>query len=347
MTKHLSEKIKVLSFISILLVLYIHSGFHNNETLNQKYINTIQDLLSGKVARIAVPLFYIFSGYLFFLKAPDGLKSIFAKMQKRIRTLVLPYIFSASFFVILSVIICNLPSASKFMNSNIMLLFQDNWMGVLQQIYYGKNGGVPLAFQLWFLRDLILLVLFSPIWYYLIKFTGWYWLIVVFILCSVYAEQTIFTALFWFGTGACLTKYKFKYHPSLWGYFFMLIFLSLGVIELYYPNSILSRLNIPITFVGIVGLWLIYDHIIPFDMEIMKHQKLENIFSFTFFVYLYHEPTLNIIRKSITFMLGKESLGLICSYIFSPWIFIVIAVLIGMLMKKFIPKIYFTLVGGR
>ncbi len=69
MTKYLSQKIKILSFISIILVLYIHSGFHDypNEIQGMAFNFRLQEFISGMIGRCAVPLFYAISGYLFFI----------------------------------------------------------------------------------------------------------------------------------------------------------------------------------------------------------------------------------------------------------------------------------------
>jgi surface polysaccharide O-acyltransferase-like enzyme len=99
MTLYLSEKLKVLSAVSILLVLYIHSGFHADEIEGMVFNESVQEMISGMIGRCAVPLFYMISGYLFFYKIPNGMYSIFDKMKKRVRTLLIPYIIAAIFFI--------------------------------------------------------------------------------------------------------------------------------------------------------------------------------------------------------------------------------------------------------
>ena len=46
MTQYLSDKLKVLSFISIMLVLYIHSDFKEQDILGMFWNNKIQVIIS-------------------------------------------------------------------------------------------------------------------------------------------------------------------------------------------------------------------------------------------------------------------------------------------------------------
>lgn len=70
MNQYLSDKIKILSFYAIILVLYIHSNFHNypHEILGMEMNHILQNTISVIIGQCAVPLFYMISGYLFFSK---------------------------------------------------------------------------------------------------------------------------------------------------------------------------------------------------------------------------------------------------------------------------------------
>lgn len=98
MNQYLSDKLRILSFISIVLVLYIHSQFTADEIASMCLNNYVQNFWSGMIGRCAVPLFYIISGYLFFMKIPNGMVSILGKIRKRMRTLLVPYIIGCLFF---------------------------------------------------------------------------------------------------------------------------------------------------------------------------------------------------------------------------------------------------------
>lgn len=65
MTTYLSKKFKILSAISILMVLYIHMYYTEGKSLP---ILQIIEGTMGQYCLVAVPLFYLISGYFFFSK---------------------------------------------------------------------------------------------------------------------------------------------------------------------------------------------------------------------------------------------------------------------------------------
>lgn len=210
MTQYLSDKLRILSLISIIIVLYIHSGFHADEIEGMAWNDRVQDFVSGMMGRCAVPLFYVISGYLFFLRVPEGMKSIYGKMRKRVGTLVVPYIIGCLFFVGFGVLMAVLPGVSKYMNSSLMPLFFKPIGEILRSIFYDAGNGTPCAFQLWFLRDLILIVATSPLWYLCLKHLKWGFVAVVFVLTYFDVPHVPFYSLFWFVLGGQLTKVKIE-----------------------------------------------------------------------------------------------------------------------------------------
>lgn len=218
MTQYLSDKLRILSLISIIIVLYIHSGFHADEIEGMAWNDRVQEFVSGMIGRCAVPLFYMISGYLFFLKVPDGMTSIYGKMRKRVGTLVVPYIIGCLFFVGFGVLMAVLPGVSKYMNSSVMPLFSKPIGEILRSIFYDAGNGTPCAFQLWFLRDLILIVATSPLWYLCLKHLKWGFVAVVFVLTYLDVPHVPFYSLFWFVLGGQLTKAKIEMGGGKWCY---------------------------------------------------------------------------------------------------------------------------------
>ncbi len=238
------------------------------------------------------------------------------------------------------------------MNSSVMPLFTKPLEEILRSIFYDAGNSTPCAFQLWFLRDLILIVATSPLWYLCLKHLKWGFVVVLFILTYLDVSHVPFYPLFWFVLGGQLTKVRIE---SEWkdGIRFaellaLCLFLALSILQLVFPDIVdWSLLRIPIILLGIIGAWGLYDAVVGKDFNLSQHLLLVTACQFTFFIYLFHEPTLNIVRKLIVVVLGKNELGYLTSYLISPWIFAVCAVFIGLLFRKYLPKVYNVCTGGR
>lgn len=161
-----------------------------------------------------------------------------------------------------------------------------------------------------------------------------------------------FYSLFWFVLGGQFTKVKIE----LWGVngvinvelLALCLFIVLSIVELFFPDIVdWSLLRIPIILFGILGSWGLYDVVIKKEFSLSQHKWLGIACQFTFFIYLFHEPTLNIVRKLIVVVLGKNELGYLTSYLISPWIFTVCAVFTGLLFRKYLPRVYDVCTGGR
>lgn len=343
MTIFFSNKIKIISLLCIVLVLYIHSGFHDypNEIMGMTFNHYLQNFISHIIGICAVPLFFAISGYLFFLNIDEGISSIFRKMRKRIKTLIIPFVIAAIFYPVVFLLMEYLPFTDQFINGNESYsnYFQLPLKNILLSLFYN-----PLAFQLWFLRDLILIVAITPILFFIRKYIeGWVLILLVFI--SNYIPQDIIPtyALFWFLFGSQYLDKLSKLNASK----IYITFFILCIIELFYPANLWKYIQIPVILLGVISIWKIYDKIVPQKFVLKQNKILETICSFTFFIYLFHEPTINIVRKIIVLLVGKTSFGFALTYLLSPWIFLFIFIGIGYQFKKYMPRIYEICTGGR
>ena len=205
-----------------------------------------------------------------------------------------------------------------------------------------KGGTQPWAFHLWFLRDLIIIVVLSPILYYFRKYLKKELLVLILFTINIFCPYSLPKSIFWFMLGdAYLTSFTKLNH-----WIVPVLFILISVVELA------VNLNYPIfelfiTLMGVISIWNIYDYFVKSTFILKDHRVFTTICGYTFFIYLYHEPTLNIIRKLLTAIIGTTSFGFATSYLLSPWIFAASAILVGILLKRFIPRIYNILVGGR
>lgn len=105
--------------------------------------------------------------------------------------------------------------------------------------------------------------------------------------------------------------------------------------------------KIPITLMGVASIWGNYNAVVREGFVLKAHRWLAVACGYTFFIYLFHVPTLNIVRKVIVAVVGKTPFGYMLSYLASPWLFALVAVLVGMALRKYLGKVYLTCTGGR
>lgn len=349
MTQYQSEKLKVLSFVAIILVLYIHSGFHDtpNEIQGMAINHYLQESISGMLGRCAVPLFYAISGYLFFLNTENGIIAIFRKMKKRVKTLLVPFVIAALFFPAFYLLMEIFPFTNHFINGSTA--FSQNLQQPIGEIlcslfWHTPGGSTPWAFHLWFLRDLIVIVAISPLLYFVKKIIGSGLLVLILFIASFFQIEILpVYALLWFMAGDAFLMKLDKANT----YWIPVVFIVLCIAEFVIPGLPWNQIQIPIIALGILSIWNLYDKIVPASFELKKHKWLYLSCSFTFFIYLFHEPTLNIIRKLLILPLGRSSWGFAINYLVSPWVFAGIFIFVGYYLKKYLPRIYAICVGGR
>lgn len=162
-----------------------------------------------------------------------------------------------------------------------------------------------------------------------------------FVTLLVYAWWT--TGKFYIGKSGGYNRSESKIYALC-----LVAFLTLSITQMFLPNIIdWNSLSIPATILGILSAWGLYDAVVSSDFTLSQHRLLNTTCQFTFFIYLFHEPTLNIVKKLVVVAFGKNNFGYLLSYLMSPWIFVLCAVVVGMAVKKFAPKVYFVCTGGR
>jgi len=129
MNKQLSNKIKISSLLLMIMVIYLHAinikDIHGDSFYPIDFISSInifiQNLLSQGIARIAVPLFFIIAGYLFFKEKYFTIQLYKSKLKKRLNTLVIPYIFWSFVVIVIYFTLQLLPNVSHYFNTALII----------------------------------------------------------------------------------------------------------------------------------------------------------------------------------------------------------------------------------
>lgn len=335
MTPYLSEKIRNLSFFSMLLVVLLHGQLISIST---GYALWIQRLVSGELTRIAVPLFFAISGYLFFQNFSSPIKEFFEnKIKKRVHTVLLPYLlWSIWGFILLSLIQWILPGYG-------MSTVGHKSNEVLYIIFLNPVG----TYQLWFLKDLFVLIVCSPIIYWGIKFINIAFILLLFPLWILGIQYFIhIESVFFFVLGAYIAlKHRYilekRYSKNLIviTQFCLWVIFCCFLTE-YTPGYVFHCLGI---LWGIWSVWYLYDISYPYIIQI---KILKKVVGYSFFIYVAHEPLLTVIKKLLLYI-GDSSIMILIIYFMAPLITICVCVVIGCLLKDRYPKFYAFISGGR
>ncbi len=347
MTQYFSEKIKFISFFCILLVLYIHSDFHDysNEILGMRFNHYLQLFISRVLGDLAVPTFYCISGYLFF-RSVENWNSIKDKLKRRIFSLVIPYIIAAIAMVIFFIVINMIPAAGNFMNSQPDYLALP-FTTLLYSTLVDSGNGMPIAFHLWFLRNLIVIMATTPILYLfhkkgLLPFTA-----IAFAVINCLFQDKISSAYFYFIFGVIMLDKKphGKINPLV--FFGIYLLVACFVYFRNYDMKTNQYMVMLTTFLGVCSLWYAFDEVLTKNFTMEKHNILNKVCQYTFFIYLFHEPYINIVRKLVVTVCKPSSFSFALSYLISPIITAAILIGIGMILKKYLSSVYKIATGGR
>ena len=165
--KDSSLRINLLRFPLIVGVVFIHAygttvGFSGG-VIGINKVNFVaefvRNLVSQGLARVAVPLFFLMSGYLFFHGFNWSKESYLLKLKSRVRTLLIPFLFWNIATLILFAALQAIPATHTYFSGRFAPIASYSGFDFLNAVF-GINK-FPIAYQFWFIRDLMLLVLFG------------------------------------------------------------------------------------------------------------------------------------------------------------------------------------------
>jgi len=353
MTAYTSDKIRILSFVSIVLVVFLHA-FNLDNLQNatplfyQSWVWFVEDAISYGFTRVAVPLFFLLSSYLYFLNTDGSLAGFVAKIKKRTRTLLIPFLFWSLFGIAFYFALQSIPQTAKFFTKGHIADFTPGqW---LKTIFIH-----PIAYQLWFVRDLMVLILLSPLLYQGIKHFWKPMFVIAFVLWIIAPDvwQNSCEALLFFIVGGGISIHKpekietgYGQYSIIWMVFWMaLVLLKTALHYANVPEQVIFGVFKLSILVGVFACWGFYDRLFAGSQN--TNSALLKLSAFTFFIYASHEPVLTVFKKILFVVLSKTPMGHFEIYLAAPVLALLFCVIMGYGLKRFATPFYQFITGGR
>lgn len=356
-----SITISFLRFPLIIGILFIHSqtslsvigGISNVGT---PLFDIVRDLFSFVLSAVSVPLFFLISGYFFFYNNAFSKDIYIRKLKKRAKTLLIPYLFWNGIYLIFNSIIIYIPTLSTIFKGNPI-----SWEFVITA-FWGCTKGVehiyPIAYHFWFIRDLMVMILLSPLFFIVIKYTKILGVICFAVLWGLnyripYVGMIGMSsaAIFFFMLGSWLSINRKniitecrKY--DMVSYVIYPLFIILDICTMHGTHE---NYNIYIHNIGILLGIIFCCNIACILIPKIHIKKIDFWSSVSFFVFAIHDPWILTQLRKITIILfhPNDNLSLLFFYFTNILLTILIAVSIYMVMKIMVPRFTNLITGGR
>ena len=272
-------------------------------------------------------------------------------MRRRFRTLFFPYIFWN--LIVLLLLLLTQIFLSGLTSGNNLLITEYTFLNWIKAFWDGNVVGydTPINYPLWFLRDLMVTVILSPLIYFFIRYLKIYGLFLLGILWFLDIWFCIpgisIVSIFFFSYGAyfSISRKKFvnifsKFSPAI----------VVGYIVIAICNLIL-RNNSWCSYIHNLGILIGIAAIISLTANCLRkniwHLNIQ-LSNSSFFIYVYHGMPLVLIAKCLGKIFHPQSdITFIILYILSPVIIIVTGYWIYKILIKSFPKFSSYILGGR
>ena len=312
------EVIGQLRFPLIVLVTFAHSygavsDGYSLLTSGWDSYEVLKLLVSQTLVKVVVPVFFIISGYLFFANVKTWSAQVYKeKLLRRVKTLLWPYL------------LWNLLMAVK-LHTFSWAMFWVYWKPSGMQIDWLGNEQLmtaPANMPLWFLRDLIVISLCTPLIYIGIKKLGGWLLAVlaVFYLSGICAFVPGLSAyaLFFFTFGAFLAIRQHDLIAAMKRYeipaYLLSVVLAVGMM-LTYHHPVFSSLMLCFRLTGAVAVFCLCARMLVFTSRRLPSVVCRS----SYFIYLAHFVFFfSFIDSALFCIVGTTTTGLCVHYLFAP-----------------------------
>jgi surface polysaccharide O-acyltransferase-like enzyme len=352
LSTELSERIAIVRFPLIVGVVFIHAydpAIGAGLTLHYNgWAGTVITYISVGIAAVSVPLLFLISGYLFFYGFTGTPAGFYGKIRKRGRSLLIPLIFWNVLCLIVTGIAQALPATRQYFTGRAAPIASFTPFDYANAIVGVTHH--PIAYQFWFIRDLLLLVLFSPLIYFVLKRVPWLFLSAIFVwwsLDNVWSMPVLSReAILFFSVGSLLGMHSVdlcavdKIAVISW------LYLPLSIADTFTKHTVyggqVHRLS---ELCGVLTVLCLTKYI----RQLSGYKNLLLALSASsFFLFACHEPLLTIVRKlSYQIFLSPNPAVVLALYFADPLLVTGFCVAAYYVCSRAMPQLTGVITGSR
>ncbi|MDR1225387.1 MAG: acyltransferase [Prevotellaceae bacterium] len=354
-----SSVITFLRFPLIVGILFLHNINSTTATASMEFGNAgylpvsyaCREFFSQVLGNVAVPLFFFISGFLFFQNI-DGFpkQGYLKKLKNRGKTLLIPYLFWNIAALLIYYVVRHTPALAGWFSTNP----EYNCKYVLQALWGMPDKPLfcPIASQFWFVRDLMVAVVLTPVIFFYIRKAKVYGVLLLGVLwffawwfgvtgVSV-ATVFFFPAGAWFGVNRRSLiddMSKVKYAVFI---LYPLLVLADLLTRQYAANPFIHNAGI---IVGI-AFWF---NLVAYLLRTGKVSVNRFLAASSFFVFAIHEPFLQSKIHKVLYVIFNPQSDLLITALYFLIVLATVLIALGLyyLLRRFMPKFTAVITGGR
>ena len=342
----LSNAITWLRFPLIFLIIMLHCySVVRMEGTGDTYFNTVYPFALW-LGETGVPGFFCISGYLFFLSR----KNYGQKLKTRFHTLLIPYLLWNVLLLIMYIVLfaigypqnINGRSMAEYNVTDYIRLFWDRGT-------YENGNFSPLLCPFWYIRNLFIISMISPILNYIIKYARELFLLIAVIWwMTAYHNAFIQQTILFFSLGAYfaihnINPIKLITENKKW---FIIFFIMFAISDIAMHTIAGTPINLQVHRLSLI--FNIPALFILADICISKGYSSKLLPNAAFIVFAVHYPIVLVLRKLCA---TKYATASDATHIMLYFVCIVIATIASMLvyiiLSKYFPKLKNLLSGNR
>lgn len=346
MKQRLSDIIKWLRFPLILFIIMLHSySVLRLDGIHESYFKVLYPY-SLWLGETGVPCFFFISGYLFFLSK----KTYFQKISTRIHTLLKPYLLWNLLLLLLYLIAY---TAGYPLDINGRSIVEYEFIDYVRLFWdrgsFDNGNFVPLLCPLWYIRNLLIMSILSPLFYYIITYLREFFLLFIAIWwMTTYNNAFIPQTILFFCLGAYFSILNRNPLESIIKNksLFITLFVLFAAGDIITHVAISTPVNLQIHRLALIcnipALFLLANYCV---LHGYSNELLPNS---AFIVFCVHYPIVVILRKlCISQFSNASDITHIMLYFLCVIISTSLSLGIYILLDKYLPNVKRVLSGNR